>query len=71
MERAETYAKAIKAALGYTGWSREQLAERMKIHIDTLGRKLNRDPGKLTLDELIRADSLIGWTLFLPERRKK
>lgn len=64
MEKAETYSRAIKAALAYTGQTREELANKMDIHVKTLGRKLRR-PGTLTLEELIRADKAIKWSQFL------
>lgn len=64
MEKAETYSSAIKAALAYTGRSREELARKMGIHVDTLGRKLKR-PGSLTLDELIAADNAVKWSQFI------
>lgn len=64
MEKAETYAKAIKAALAYTGQTREGLSARMGIHPDTLGRKLRR-PRTFTLGDLIEADKTIHFTQFL------
>jgi len=64
MEKAETYSKAIKAALAYTGQTREELARKMGCHVDTLGRKL-RSPGTLTLAELIAADKAIKWSHFI------
>lgn len=64
MEKAETYARAIKAGLAFTGTSREELAKRMGINIDTLGRKL-KNPGGLTLRELDAADRAVRWTAFM------
>lgn len=64
MEKAETYARAIKAALAYTGQTREDLSRRMGIHLDTLGRKLRR-PSTFTLGDLIEADKVIHFTQFL------
>ena len=68
MTTAATYAKAIKAGLAYTGVTREELARKMGIHIDTLGRKL-RDPGGLTLRELEAADRAVRWTAFMGEAK--
>lgn len=64
MEKAETYSRAIKAALAYTGQTREELATKMDIHPKTLGRKLRR-PGTFTLDDLIAADRAVKWTAFM------
>lgn len=60
MEKAEVYANAIRAALAYTGQTQSDLARRMGIHEDTLGRKLRR-PRTFTLGDLIEADKAIGW----------
>ena len=68
MEAATTYARAIKAGLAYTGVTREELARKMGIHIDTLGRKL-KDPGGLTLRELEAADKTIRWSAFMGEAK--
>ena len=69
MEKAETYAKAIKAALAYSGQNRGELARRIGIHLDTLGRKLRR-PETFTLGDLIRADREIRFTQFIERRTK-
>lgn len=61
MQTAETYARRIKAAMAYTGQTRAELAQRMGIHEDTLGRKL-RKPRTFTLGDLIAADEAVGWT---------
>lgn len=61
MEKAETYANAIRAAMAYTGQTQSELARRMGIHEDTLGRKL-RKPRTFTLGDLIAADEAVGWT---------
>lgn len=63
MRSAETYARMIKAAMAFTGQTQEELAKRMGIHKDTLGRKL-RMPRTFTLGDLIEADRAIGWTKF-------
>lgn len=64
MKKAEEYAKAIRAALAYSGRTQADLAERMGISADTLGRKL-KHPQALTLLDLIQADELIKWTNFM------
>ena len=64
MESAEIYADAIRAAMAGARCSREKLAGYMGIHEDTLGRKL-RNPGTLTLKDLIAADLAIKWTGYL------
>lgn len=61
MDNAENYARAIRAALAYTGQTQAELAQRMGIHEDTLGRKL-RKPRTFTLGDLIAADEAVGWT---------
>lgn len=61
---AEAYAKAIRAALAYTGQTQEDLAKRLHIHKDTLGRKL-RQPRSLTLGDIEDADKAIHFTYFL------
>ena len=63
MENAENYAKAIRAALAYTGQTQAELAQRMGIHEDTLGRKLRR-PGTFTLSELIDANRAVKFEKF-------
>ena len=68
MEKAEAYANAIKAALAISGQSRGDLARRLGIHLDTLGRKLRR-PESFTLGELIRADSEIRFMRLVERRR--
>ncbi len=64
MEKAETYGRAIRAGLAFTGWTQAELAQRLGIHEDTLGRKL-KNPGSLTLAELIAADRAVKWTAFM------
>lgn len=61
MERPEAYARAIRAGMSYTGQRQEDLARRMGIHKDTLGRKL-RDPRNLTLGDLEKADAAVKWS---------
>ena len=68
MERPETYAKAIKAALAYSGQSRGELARRMGIHYETLGRKL-RSPETFTLGELTKADRILRFTQFIGDSK--
>ena len=68
MEKAENYARAIRAALAYTGQTQAELAHRMGIHEDTLGRKLRR-PGTFTVDELIDADRAVKFERFMEVQR--
>lgn len=68
MENAENYAIAIRAALAYTGQTRAELAQRMGMHEDTLGRKLKR-PGTFTVDELIDADRAVKFERFMEVKR--
>ena len=73
METAETYANAIRAAMAYTGQTQSELARRMGIHEDTLGRKL-RKPRTFTLGDLIAADNAIGWKKIMEafdEKKKR
>ena len=67
METAENYARAIKAAMAYTGQTQKDLARRMGIHEDTLGRKL-RMPRTFTLGDLIEADKAVKWTKHMEGR---
>ena len=67
MESAETYARAIRAAMAYTGQTQHDLAKRMGIHEDTLGRKL-RTPWTFTLGDLIEADKAVKWTKHMEGR---
>lgn len=60
MKTAEAYANAIRAAMAYTGLTQSELARRMGINEDTLGRKL-RKPRTFTLGDLIEADKAVGW----------
>lgn len=64
MERAETYARAIRAAMAFSGQTQQDLAKRMGIHEDTLGRKL-RMPRTFTLGDLIEADKAVKFTRFM------
>lgn len=64
MQKAEEYAKAIRAALAYTGQTQSDLARRMGIHEDTLGRKL-RKPRTFTLGDLIAADNAVGFSKIM------
>ena len=64
MESAETYSQAIKAALAFTGTTRQALADAMGVSLDTLGRRLKK-PKTLTLDNMIKADLKIHFTRFL------
>lgn len=68
MENAENYARAIRAALAYTGQTRAELAQRMGMHEDTLGRKLKR-PGTFTVSELIDADRAVKFERFMEGKR--
>lgn len=68
MERAEAYAAAIRAGMAYTGQKQSDLAKRMGIHEDTLGRKL-RNPRTFTLGDLILADNAIKWTKHMEVMR--
>lgn len=73
MKTAEAYANAIRAALAYTGQTQSELARRMGIHEDTLGRKL-RKPRTFTLGDLIEADKAVGWTKIMEafdEKKKR
>lgn len=73
MKKAEAYASALLAALAYTGQTRSELARRMGIHEDTLGRKL-RNPRDFKLGELIDADAAVGWERMLEvfdEKKKR
>ncbi len=67
MEKAN-YVRAIRAALGYTGRTQEELAEHIGIRPETLSRRL-KDPGELRLKELEKADELIGWSYFMEVKR--
>lgn len=64
MNTAETYARAIKAAMAFSGQTQQDLAKRMGIHEDTLGRKL-RMPRTFTLGDLIEADKAVKFTRFM------
>lgn len=64
MENPEAYAAAIKAAMSFTGQTQAQLAKRMGIHEDTLGRKL-KSPRTFTLGDLIEADKAIRFTKIM------
>lgn len=64
MQKAEEYARAIRAALAYTGKTQAELAARMGMHEDTLGRKLKR-PGSFTVEELINADRAVMFERFM------
>lgn len=64
MERAETYARAIRAAMAFTGQTQQDLAKRMGIHEDTLGRKLKK-PRTFTLGDLIEADKAVMFMRFM------
>lgn len=68
MQKAEEYARAIRAALAYTGQTRAELAQRMGMHEDTLGRKLKR-PGTFTVSELIDADLAVKFERFMEVQR--
>ena len=68
MKTAQDYSRAIKAGLAYTGQTRNELAVRIGVHPVTLGRKL-RNPGSLTLAELIAADKEIHWSAFMGEAK--
>lgn len=68
MQKAEDYARAIKAALAYTGKTQAELAERMGMHEDTLGRRLKR-PGTFTVDELINADRAVKFERFMEAKK--
>lgn len=61
MQKAEMYASAIRAAMAFSGQTQQDLARRMGIHEDTLGRKL-RNPRTFTLGDLILADNAVKWT---------
>lgn len=67
---AETVKKAIKAGMGYTGHTQNELAHKMGISEDTLRRKLRR-PESLTLGDLIAADKAVRWTAFAKEAKWK
>ena len=64
MQKAQEYARAIRAALANTGQTQAELAQRMGIHEDTLGRKLRR-PGTFTLSELIDANRAVKFEKFM------
>lgn len=66
MEKAEHYARAIRAGLAYTGTTRRELAAKMGLHYDTLGRKLKHPEG-FTLSDLEKADRAVRWTAFMEE----
>ncbi len=68
MQKAEDYARAIRAALAYTGQTQAELAQRMGIHEDTLGRRLKR-PGTFTVSELIDADRAVKFERFMEVQR--
>ena len=68
MQKAEEYARAIRAALAYTGKTQAELAARMGRHEDTLGRKLRR-PGTFTLSELIDANRAVKFEKFMEVQR--
>lgn len=68
MQKAEEYARAIRAVLAYTGKTQAELAQRMGIHEDTLGRKLRR-PGTFTVSELIDADRAVKFERFMEVQR--
>lgn len=69
MEKAEQYARAIKAGLAYTGTTRRELARKMGLHYDTLGRKL-KDPAGFTLRDLEKADRAVRWSAFMEEAKR-
>lgn len=64
MDRAENYARAIRAAMAFTGQTQQDLAKRMGIHEDTLGRKLKK-PRTFTLGDLIEADKAVMFMRFM------
>lgn len=68
MKNAETYANAIRAAMAFTGQTQHDLARRMGIHEDTLGRKL-KSPRTFTLGDLIEADRAVKFERFLEVQR--
>lgn len=68
MKSAAEHAKAIRAALAYTGHTQEELARKMGISTDTLTRRM-KTPGRFTLDELSAADKAVRWTHFLQEEK--
>lgn len=61
--------RAIRAGMGYTGHTQQELARKMGISEDTLRRKL-RNPVGFTLRELIAADNAVRWTAFIKEEGK-
>ena len=64
MQKAEMYASVIRAAMAFSGQTQQDLAKRMGIHEDTLGRKL-RMPRTFTLGDLIEADKAVKFTRFM------
>ena len=64
MDRAENYARAIRAAMAFTGQTQQDPAKRMGIHEDTLGRKLKK-PRTFTLGDLIEADKAVMFMRFM------
>lgn len=65
---AAAVSKAIRAAMGYTGHTQAELADRMGISEDTLRRKLRR-PEDFKVGELIAADKAVRWTAFAKEAK--
>ena len=64
MEKPEVYARAIRTAMTGSGQKQSDLAKRMGIHEDTLGRKL-KNPRTFTLGDLILADDAVKWTKYM------
>lgn len=62
------YSRAILAAMVYTGHTREDLARKIGISVDTLGRRL-KHPERFTVRELEAADQVVKWRKFTQEVR--
>ena len=62
------YSKALLAAMAYTGHTQEELARKIGISVDTLGRRL-KHPERFTVRELEAADQVVKWRKFTQEVR--
>ena len=60
MEKAETYGRAIRAGLAFTGWTQAELAKRLGIAPETMSRKMRR-PEMFTGAEIETIQRTFRW----------